>query len=141
MGIKQKEKNENISNFREYANKNLELYNSLISCIQKEDSDKDIKYLFKNSLKYNNFLDNNIISIQVLYQNNEQIIKNLLKFIFKENNITNNKDEIVNIIINLISSILKKEKEIIRNEFYFISKLNLLLYEAKEEEKLKNVFI
>ena len=38
MGNKQKEKNDNISNFEEHTNKNLELYNSLISCIQKEDS-------------------------------------------------------------------------------------------------------
>ena len=139
MGNKQKETNENKSNFKEHANKNLELYNSLISCIQKEDSDKELIYLLKNSLKCNNFFDKTILSIQVRYQNNEQVIKKLLKFIFKENNITNNKDEIVNNIINVINSYLKNKKEAIRNEFYFLSKLNLLLYESKEEQKLKKV--
>ena len=138
MGNKQKEINENKGNFREFANKNLEFYKSLISCIQKEDSDKELNYLLKNSLKYNNFFDNNILSIQVQYQDNEQIIQNLLKFILKENNITNNKDEIVNNIINTLNSILKNKKETIRNEFYFLSKLNLLLYEAEVEKKLKN---
>lgn len=139
MGNKQKETNENTSNFKEYIDKNLELYNSLISCIQKEDSDKELIYLLKNSLKCNNFFDKTILSIQVRYQNNEQVIKKLLKFIFKENNITNNKDEIVNNIINVINSYLKNKKEAIRNEFYFLSKLNLLLYESKEEQKLKKV--
>ena len=110
-----------------------------MSYSQSEVDDKKLKKIIKNSIKFNNIFESNILPIQVYHQDNNEIIVNLLKFIINKMHITEKKEEIINKISNIINIVLKDEHEDIKNEFYFLSKINLIISEGKEEEKLTNI--